>query len=113
MCPMPRPHPRSSVREDVIRIAHNREPGVRIEDVAADLGSLRGLSQVPGLLALMSRTAQAGNDRRGERRAALRQADPAPRTGERAAAYLPRAKTAGKMIYPSSESSPTTGSLSR
>jgi transposase len=34
---MPRPYPRE-FREDVIRVARNREPGVRIKDIAADLG---------------------------------------------------------------------------
>jgi transposase len=34
---MPRPYPKE-FREDVIRVARNREPGVRIKDIAADLG---------------------------------------------------------------------------
>ena len=34
---MPEPYPRE-FREDVIRVARNREPGVRIRDVAADFG---------------------------------------------------------------------------
>lgn len=34
---MPKPFPRE-FREDVIRVARNREPGVRIRDVAADFG---------------------------------------------------------------------------
>jgi transposase len=34
---MPRPYPRE-FREDVIRVARNREPGVRIKDVAKDFG---------------------------------------------------------------------------
>lgn len=37
MCTMPRPYPRE-FREDVIRVARDREPGVRIKDVAADFG---------------------------------------------------------------------------
>jgi transposase len=37
MCIVPRPYPRE-FREDVIRVARNREPGVRIKDVAADFG---------------------------------------------------------------------------
>jgi transposase-like protein len=37
MCIVPRPHPRE-FREDVVRVARNREPGVRINDVAADFG---------------------------------------------------------------------------
>jgi transposase-like protein len=34
---MPRPYPRE-FREDVIRVARNREPGVLLRDVAADFG---------------------------------------------------------------------------
>jgi transposase-like protein len=37
MCTMPRPYPRE-FREDVIRVARNREPGVRIKDIATDFG---------------------------------------------------------------------------
>ena len=34
---MPRPHPRE-FREDVIRVARNREPGTRLRDIAKDFG---------------------------------------------------------------------------
>lgn len=34
---MPRPYPRE-FREDVIRVARNRDDGVRIKDIAADFG---------------------------------------------------------------------------
>lgn len=34
---MPKPYPRE-FREDVIRVARNREPGVRLRDIAADFG---------------------------------------------------------------------------
>jgi len=34
---MPRPHPRE-FREDVIRVARNREPGTRLADIAKDFG---------------------------------------------------------------------------
>jgi transposase-like protein len=34
---MPRPYPRE-FREDVIRVARNRETGVRLKDIAADFG---------------------------------------------------------------------------
>lgn len=34
---MPRPYPRE-FREDVIRVARSREPGVRLRDIAADFG---------------------------------------------------------------------------
>jgi transposase len=35
MFTMPRPYPKE-FREDVIRVARNREPGVRLKDIAAD-----------------------------------------------------------------------------
>jgi transposase-like protein len=34
---MPKPYPRE-FREDVVRVARNREPGVTIEQIAADFG---------------------------------------------------------------------------
>ena len=34
---MPRPYP-PEFREDVIRVARGREPGVRLKDIAADFG---------------------------------------------------------------------------
>jgi transposase-like protein len=37
MLSMPRPYPRE-FREDVIRVARNREPDVRIKDIAKDFG---------------------------------------------------------------------------
>jgi transposase-like protein len=37
MCTVPKPYPRE-IREDVVRPARNREPGMRIKDIAADFG---------------------------------------------------------------------------
>lgn len=37
MSPVPRPHPKE-FREDVVRVARNREPGVRIAQIAKDFG---------------------------------------------------------------------------
>jgi transposase len=37
MCTVPKPYPRE-FRENVIRVARNRGPGVQIKDVAADFG---------------------------------------------------------------------------
>jgi len=34
---MPKPYPKE-FREDVVRVARNREPGVRIKDIAGDFG---------------------------------------------------------------------------
>ena len=41
MCTMPKAFPRE-FREDVIRVARDRAPGVRIKDVAADFGLSHG-----------------------------------------------------------------------
>jgi len=37
MCNMPEPDPKE-FREDVIRVARNREPGVHLKQIAADFG---------------------------------------------------------------------------
>ena len=37
MFTMPKPYPKE-FREDVVRVARSREPGVRIKDIAADFG---------------------------------------------------------------------------
>jgi len=38
MFTMPKPYPQE-FREDVIRVARSREPGVRLSEIAADFGS--------------------------------------------------------------------------
>jgi transposase len=37
MCRMPKPYPRE-FREDVVRVARGREPGVTLEQIAVDFG---------------------------------------------------------------------------
>jgi len=37
MCPVPKPYPRE-FRDDVVRVARNREPGVHLRQIAADFG---------------------------------------------------------------------------
>lgn len=37
MCTVPKPYPRE-FREDVVRVARNREPGVHLKQIAADFG---------------------------------------------------------------------------
>jgi len=37
MCTVPKPYPKE-FREDVIRVARNREPGVHLKQIAADFG---------------------------------------------------------------------------
>ena len=35
MCPVPKPYPKE-FRDDVVRIARNRDPGVHLKQIAAD-----------------------------------------------------------------------------
>jgi len=37
MCTVPKPYPKE-FREDVVRVARNREPGVHLKQIAADFG---------------------------------------------------------------------------
>ncbi|MGW3684537.1 hypothetical protein [Streptomyces prasinus] len=63
---MPKPYPKE-FREDVVRVARNREPGVTLEQIAADFGvhpitlnDSVGDLEVPRTGALMVRDASAG-----------------------------------------------------
>ncbi|MFD7767427.1 IS3 family transposase [Streptomyces sp. NPDC059787] len=95
---MPKPYPKE-FREDVVRVARNREPGVTLEQVAADFGVH------PASLTKWLRRHQArdGAGRVG-RNARGPQADPDARAGERGAPEgrgLPVAgEPVGKMMYP-------------
>ena len=37
MCTVPKPYPRE-FRDDVVRVARNREPGIHLKQIAADFG---------------------------------------------------------------------------
>ena len=37
MCTVPKPYPKE-FRDDVVRVARNREPGVHLKQIAADFG---------------------------------------------------------------------------
>ena len=101
---MPKPYPRE-FREDVIRVARNREPDVLLKDRRR---RLRDLGVVPEQLAQgrgCRGRHQARHDRRGERGAEDGQApDPAARAGERGPAPRRGVSVAGepapKMMYP-------------
>ena len=97
---MPRPYPRE-FRQDVIRVARNREPGVRIKDIAADFGISESCLQTwltqadrddgvrPG-----PRTDEHAENRELRRR--LRLLEQENEVLRRAAAYLSRANLPGK-----------------
>ena len=97
---MPRPYPRE-FREDVVRVARNREPGVRIKDIAADFGISESclqnwLSQADrddGVPSGPSTDEQAENRELRRRVRLLEQENEVLR---RAAAYLSQAQLPGK-----------------
>ena len=118
MFTMPKPYPRE-FREDVIRVARNREPGVRTQ---GHRRGLRDLRVVPDELAEAADVEDGikpgvdGRRARREPRAAKRRIRLLEQENEvlrRAAAYLSQANLPGKCCTRSSVSSPSTGSPSR
>jgi transposase-like protein len=100
MCTVPRPFPRE-FREDVIRVARNREPGVRIKDVAADFGISESCLQ--NWLSQADRDDGVRSGPSSDEQAELREAKKRIRLLEqenevlrRAAAYLSQAQLPGK-----------------
>ena len=97
---MPRPYPRE-FREDVIRVARSREPGVHLKDVAADFGIsescltnwLRQADVEDGIRPGVTETDQAENRELRKRLRLLEQENEVLR---RAAAYLSQANLPGK-----------------
>ena len=97
---MPRPYP-EEFREDVIRVARNREPGVRIRDVAADFGIsesclngwLRAADVEDGIKPGVTEAEHAENRELRKRLRLLEQENEVLR---RAAAYLGQANLPGK-----------------
>ena len=114
---MPKPYPRE-FRDDVVRVARNREAGVTIEQIAKDFGVhtmtlqkwLQRAAVDDGIRPGQSRTESAGNRELRKRIRLLEQENEVLR---RAAAYLSQANLPGKGSTRSRKSSPKTGSLSR
>ena len=97
---MPKPYPRE-FREDVIRVARNREPGVRIKDIAADFGISESCLQ--NWLTQADRDDGIRSGPTSDENAELREAKKRIRLLEqenevlrRAAAYLSQAQLPGK-----------------
>jgi transposase-like protein len=100
MFAMPKPYPKE-FRDDVVRVALNREPGVRIKDIAEDFGitesclgnwltqAARDSGQRPG-----STTAELVELREAKKR--LRLLEQENEVLRRAAAYLSQANLPGK-----------------
>ena len=97
---MPKPYPRE-FREDVIRVARNREPGVRIKDVAADFGVSESclqnwLTQADRDDGLRSGPASDDNAELREAKKRIRLLEQENEVLRRAAAYLSQAQLPGK-----------------
>jgi len=100
MCTVPKPFPRE-FREDVIRVARNREPGVRIKDVAADFGISESclqnwLTQADRDDGLRSGPTSADNAELREAKKRIRLLEQENEVLRRAAAYLSQAQLPGK-----------------
>jgi transposase len=100
MCIVPRPFPRE-FREDLIRVARNREPGVRIKDVAADFGISESclqnwLTQADRDDGLRSGPTSDENAELREAKKRIRLLEQENEVLRRAAAYLSQAQLPGK-----------------
>ncbi len=97
---MPRPYPRE-FREDVIRVARNRGPGVHLKDIAADFGisesCLNGwLHQADVEDGVKPGTTAAEGAELREARKRIRLLEQENEVLRRAAAYLSQANLPGK-----------------
>ncbi|MGV0869106.1 IS3 family transposase [Corynebacterium kalidii] len=93
---MTKPYPQE-FRDDVVRVARNREPGVTIEQIAKDFG-VHPMTLTKWMRRARPVTDRGGADPRAE------EAQPAPRAGERGAAACGGVSVAGepavKRFYP-------------
>jgi transposase-like protein len=100
MCTVPRPFPRE-FREDVVRVARNREPGQTIKQVAADFGiaesCLRNWLKAADVEdGARPGTTAAENAELREARRRIRLLEQENEVLRRAAAYLSQAQLPGK-----------------
>ena len=97
---MPRPYPRE-FREDVVRVARNRGPGVRIKDIAADFGISEScltnwMTQADGDEGVRSGPTSDEHAENRELRRRVRLLEQENEVLRRAAAYLSQAHLPGK-----------------
>ncbi len=97
---MPRPYPRE-FREDVIRVARNREPGVRLKDVAKDFGIsesclINWLASADVEDGIKAGTTAADNAELRAAKKRIRLLEQENEVLRRAAAYLSQANLPGK-----------------
>ena len=110
---MPRPYPRE-FRDDVVRVARNRDDGITLEQIAADFGVhpmtlskwMRQSDVDDGAKPVVSR-AESSELREQRRRNRLLEQENEVLRG--AAAYLSQSNLPGKGFTRSSKSSPLTG----
>ena len=97
---MPRPYPKE-FREDVIRVARSREPGVHLKDIATDFGisesCLNGWLKAADVEdGIKPGSTAAQNEENRELRKRLRLLEQENEVLRRAAAYLSQANLPGK-----------------
>jgi transposase-like protein len=100
MFTMPRPYPKE-FREDVIRVARSREPGVHLKDIAADFGisesCLNGWLKAADIEdGIKPGTSAAENAELREAKRRIRLLEQENEVLRRAAAYLSQANLPGK-----------------
>jgi transposase-like protein len=100
MFTVPKPYPKE-FREDVIRVARNREPGVRIKDIAADFGITEScltnwLSRAAVEDGIKPGTTAAENAELRAAKKRIRLLEQENEVLRRAAAYLSQANLPGK-----------------
>ena len=114
---MPKPYP-SEFRDDVVRVARNRGPGVTIEQIAKDFGVHTMTLQKWLQRAAVDEGAQPGQSRTEgaelrEARKRIRLLEQENEILRQAAAYLSQANLPPKGSTRSRKSSQKTGSMSR
>ncbi len=102
MCIVPKPYPRE-FREDVVRVARNREPGVHLKQVAADFGisesCLTGWMKAADVEdGLKPGTTAVENAELREAKKRIRLLEQENEVLRRAAAYLSQANLPGKAL---------------
>ena len=117
MCTVPKPYPKE-FRDDVVRVARNREPGVHLKQIAADFGISEScltnwMKTADVEDGVKPGTTAAENAELREARKRIRLLGQENEVLRRAAAYLSQANLPGKGSTRTRASSPLTGSPSR
>ena len=100
MCTVPKPYPRE-FRDDVVRVARNREPGVHLKQIAADFGISEScltnwLKSADVEDGIKPGTTAAENTELREAKKRIRLLEQENEVLRRAAAYLSQANLPGK-----------------